>query len=410
MDSPDALTRRVLTLGLWGERPLFLLDVGASGGIDTRWAVFAGGLRAIGFDPLIAEVERLNAAERRPGVRYEAAFVGCRNFDELFPPALRNDRIASRNNQPFERVSAAAAQHRMQTSFIQEVFNAGAALVLSERVIALDEFVPPAEYGSVDFVKIDTDGHDIEVLLGAERILAAGGALGLMVEAQFHGATHDYANTFSNIDRLLRQQGFTLFDINTNRYSRSALPAPFELELAAQTTSGQVLWGDAVYFRDLGDPEYHAMWRYDITDERVLKLACLFEHFGLPDCAAELLLNRGGFLSPSARGELLDLLVSGEPGSYARHVAAFERDFRAFYPSRRSDAGAATAAPSPAPPAVPAPEPASELQAAVDQLRARTAALKAKNARLSERLRSRESKIERLVSRVRKLESERNGR
>ncbi len=406
MARSDALTRRVLTLDLWGGRPLFLLDVGASGGVDSRWNVFASRLRGIGFDPLVAEIDRLNATETRPGVRYEAVLVGCPGFDDLFPPALRNDRVTSKNNDPFPRVSASAAQRRLQTSYVQEVFNAGAALVLSERTISLDEFVAPSEYEAVDFIKIDTDGHDIEVLLGAERLMSAGGALGVMVEAQFHGSTHDYANTFANIDRLMRRRGFTLFDVATNRYSRAALPAPFEFDLAAQTVSGQVLWGDAVYFRDLADPRYDGMWRYELTPERVLKLACLFEQFDVPDCAAELLLNRGGFLDRLQREALLDLLVTGESGAYRRHLAIFDDDFRSFYRSRVEGSAPAEGPPAPVNPAAAEHRDEREL----DSRGARLKALKAKNARLTERLRLRDAKIERLVARVRKLEADRKAR
>jgi methyltransferase FkbM-like protein len=333
-----SLIERVLELRLWGDSPFFLLDVGCSGGVESRWRALGDRLRAVGFDPLVAEIDRLTATDTHPGIRYEAALVNCPDYDRLFPPALRNDRIASRNNTSFPRVSAAAAMARMPTSYIQEVFNKGAPVVVTERQVALDEYVASEEYPCVDFIKIDTDGHDIEVILGARNILSAGGALGLSVEAQFHGAAHDYSNTFSNIDRILRHHGFTLFDLPICRYSRAELPAPFVVDLPAQTISGQVQWAEALYFRDLGARDYGQMWPYEITPERVMKLAVLFDLFDLPDCAAELLLNRADFLPPDVRADLLDLLVSGAPGSYAARVADFERDYTRFYPSRMTAA------------------------------------------------------------------------
>ena len=65
--------------------------------------------------------------------------------------------------------------------------------------------------------------HDLEVLMGARGLLEAG-VLGLLVEVQLQGASHEYANTFANIDRYLRHLGFSLFDVELYRYSRSALP------------------------------------------------------------------------------------------------------------------------------------------------------------------------------------------
>src|SRR5262245_61163920 len=168
--SRHRLTSRVLEQRLWGETPFVLLDVGCSGGIEGRWSVFGDRLAAVGFDPLVAEINRLNAANTAAGVRYEAAVVGYRTFDALFPPELRDDRRAARSNDPFPRVSAATALARMQTSYMQEVYNAGAPVVFTDRRLELDEFVAPEARSRVDFIKVDTDGHDIEVLLGSEEI------------------------------------------------------------------------------------------------------------------------------------------------------------------------------------------------------------------------------------------------
>jgi FkbM family methyltransferase len=381
------LAARVLEKCLDQQAHFTVLDVGCSGGIDQRWYAFGDRLRAVGFDPLLAEVERLNAANTHAGVRYEAAYVGCRDFDRLFPPALRNDRIATRNNQSFPRVSAYAAHRRLRIPYEQQQFNSGAPVARSTRTITLDDFVPAGEHRDVDFLKVDTDGHDIEVLLGAEGIMAAGGLLGLMVEVQLHGPIHEFANTYPNIDRILRQHGFSLFDLPIYRYSRADLPAPFVWDLAAQTISGQVIWGDALYLRDLASIDYEDMWQgYEVTPERVMKLACLFDLFDLPDCAAELLVARGACLGNAQRDELLDVLVSGEPGSYAAYVAAFEADYTSLFPSRLARAPKAPARPSES-------EKFRQLQQRNEELR--------------ERLKERRSKITKLMTRVTELEARR---
>jgi FkbM family methyltransferase len=403
------LTRHVLGDGLWGDHPLFLIDVGASGGIQDHWRVFSGHLRAVGFDPLVAEIERLNGVESDPGVRYEAALVTCRGFDERFPLETRRNRSISKNNDPFQRVSAAHA-HRLeqrlrQQSYIQQVFNAGAPVVLTQHTITLDDYLGREGPEQVDFVKIDTDGHDIEVLLGADRLFTEG-VLGVSIEAQFHGPIHEHANTFTNIDRFMRSHGFTLFDLEPYRYSRAALPAQFVYDLPAQTRSGQVLWAEATYFRDLGDREYESLWSYTVTPERVLKLACLFELFELPDCAAELLVERGDVLDTAVRDRLLDSLAGGDPGAYVAYLSRFDADYTVWYPgenvSGRSAGDHAADAPDPMP--VPATRPANDPGVATarslsasarsagvnndfDGLRQQLAALKQQNAVVRDHLR-----------------------
>jgi hypothetical protein len=385
-----ALAEQVIGRRLWGPSPFFLLDVGCSGGIEQRWHVFGDQLRAMGFDLLVAEIDRLNGVNSHAGVSYVAAFVTCREYDSLFPRELRRDRIGSKNNDSFQRASAVAVIERVESSYVQEHFNAGAPVVMTDRTVELDEVVDADDRARVDFLKIDTDGHDIEAILGAKAIMSAEGVLGLKVEVPLHGAVHPYANTFANIDRLLRQQGFSLFELATYRYSRRHLPAPFLYDLAAQTTSGQAVWGDAIYFRDLAALDYERMWTYEIMPERVLKLACLYDLFELPDCAAELLINRGGFLPPDEREHLLDLLVTGRPGSYAEHMALFENDYKALFPSRLKLAAESVSK-----------DVASNTPVKhVRHLRNRLVTLRKKNASLRERLRARDKQIDELTRQV----------
>jgi FkbM family methyltransferase len=399
---------RILTDRLWGDTDFFLIDVGASGGIERHWSVFADRVRAIGFEPLLAEAERLQQRAAGTRIRYEAAFVTCREFDRLFPPALRNDRIASKNNDPFQRVSAVRAQELMRMNYAESVFNLGAPAVYTDRFVVLDDFIPAADHPSIDFVKIDTDGHDFEVLLGTDAILRSGGVLGMSIEAQFHGAVGEYANTFANIDRFMREHGFSLFDLEVYRYSRAALPAPFVYDIPAQTTSGQVLWGEAIYFRDLAYVDYGRTWAYEITRERVLKLAALYELFGLPDCAAELLVNRRPVVEPDAEA-LLDLLASpetGVAGAYAEYITTFERDPQALYRGRRRAAEPPAQVvepqaeqPSPGSPETvePVDDHREAMSAEIARLRRRVSTLKEKTADLLDRVKRRDEQIEQLT-------------
>jgi len=316
---------------------LMLIDVGASGGIDGFWReCFGPRLKAVGFDPLIAEVERLNRTRGHGGIRYEAALVGCRDFDTLFPPSLRQDTIANKDNSSFPATSAARAAEATRTNYIKEIYNTGAEVRLTDRLISLDDYVQESGIPSVDFVKIDTDGHDIEVILGAKQMLKAQEVLGICIESQMHGGCHPYSNTFANIDRLLREWGFTLFDLDLWRYSRRSLPDQFYYKLLGQTVTGQIQWGEAVYFRDLARPDYEQMHGTALGLAKRIKLACLFELYGLPDCSAEILVQLQQQTGDSFFSTLLDELVAhyrGKRMPYSRFLEQFDSDPKRFFPS-----------------------------------------------------------------------------
>jgi Methyltransferase FkbM domain len=361
---------------LWGGSDLVLLDVGASGGIHKRWSAYAERLTAVGFDLLVSEVNRLNDLETRRKVRYEAAIVGCANYDELFPPAVRNNPIASRFNQPFVRSSAVLANQILQRDYVRDVFNAGRPVEYASHTITLDGYLASSPGLTPDFLKIDTDGGDYPVLLGASSLLDQG-VLGLAVECQFHGAVHEFANTFSNIDRFLRARGFSLFDLEPHRYSRSALPAPFVASVPAQTVSGQVNWARALYFRDLGEPSYQQMFGVAPTRERLLKLCCLFVSHGLDDCAAELLSSSESLRTLPDRTPLLNALTPRLFGdeTYDAYIARFAADPSQWLPSKLPSTTGA-----------PVQTRSDDAGTRVAQLKERVMELKRRNRELRERL------------------------
>jgi FkbM family methyltransferase len=332
MNSNPKLTNYLVAKGVLQSSPLWLVDVGASGGINDYWKIFDPCLRTVGFDPLIQEVARLNAIHESGNQRYYPHMVGYKRYNELLLPS------GPRAQQSlYGRTSAWRAQRIRQRGYGPTHYDQTGEGLVAKDLIELDEFFLRTHPTDVDFIKIDTDGSDYQVLLGARELLDKCPVLGVAVECQFHGPVHDAANIFSNIDRLLRQLGFTLFDIEVYRYSRAALPKPFVYRLPAQTTSGQVLWADALYFRDAGEQGYEDTWSVALTEGKILKLACLLEVFGLEDCAAEILVKYRDRLATIVDvGACLDLItpaLHGEKPSYTRYLEQFDKNVDSFFPS-----------------------------------------------------------------------------
>lgn len=340
-------------------RHMMVFDVGASGGLEGSWRQLGSMLKAHCFDPLISEVDRLNAAEPA-NIRYHAAWVTADD------PDVRSGVEAGANlfAGSFQFTSAQRAADAMRIDYRQEVFNSGAELKYADKHVSIDAFCREQNISSVDFLKVDTDGHDIGVLLGARETLTERGVLGAMIECQFHGSTHPQANTFANIDILMRGCGYTLFMLDAWSYTRAGLPGVFVYDIQAQTRTGQVQWGDAVYLLD-------PISRPDLFDRlnaaSLLKLLMIYDLFGLRDCVATLALemNKRG-LQPEGVDleEVLDLCVPSNPyglSKYREYVAYFDADPTRFYGSKWDRA---SVEPAPAPPAAVAPEPATPPQAA----------------------------------------------
>ncbi len=202
----------------------------------------------------------------------------------------------------------------------------------------IDQIVRQEELADVDFIKIDIDSNDLEALWSAEHTVKNSPVLGLALEVNFYGSPAGTDHTFHNTDRLMREWGFELFDLSIRRYSSSALPQSFEFDIPAQTVRGRPYQGDAIYLRDPCSWEYVSESAVSLDTIKLLKLACLFEFFSLPDHSAELLLQNEKELEQHVEVRpLLDLLageVDPSTNSYDEHLHRFTEDPACLFRSR----------------------------------------------------------------------------
>ena len=321
------LVEAVVASGALGDDPLVLVDIGCGLGIDAPWRCFGKDLRALGFDPNLAEIERLRAAETHPGVEYQAGWVGLPPGD----PFLREkgDRDHWGRN-PWDRLSVSATGSAAVVSEAelaeQNRWHEARLADRSCRVDLRDQFSSSGVDGP-DFVKLDVDGPDFEILMSIGPLLEAGHVLGIGTEVNFFGSSAPTDHTFHNTDRFLKAKGLELFALSTRKYSTAALPARFIQPYPAETVNGRVVQGDALYFRDLANPEHRPVLDR-ARPTQLLKLACLFDLCDLADCAAEILLLARDRIEPTVPVEgLLDALVpdpwNGEL-SYREYLNRFD--------------------------------------------------------------------------------------
>lgn len=241
--------------------PIRVVDVGAMA-IGDEPPPYArimrdGVTEVVGFEPVRAECDRLNARSR-PGHRYLPYFIGdgrdgvfreCRftQSSSLYPPNAR-----------LRRRFPGLAQF---------------GEVVRETPVTTRRLDDVPEIGGADYLKLDIQGAELDALRGAARLLAE--VVFVETEVEFV-PLYEGQPLFAEVDAYLRERGFLLHTF-TSMSGRPFLPLhppnrpsdPFR----------QLVWGDAVYVKDftrLGE----------LSAEQMLKLAAIaHDLYGSPDLA-----------------------------------------------------------------------------------------------------------------------------
>jgi len=252
------------------------------------WRIFAPNLSIYGFDADADACDAANAELENRGI----------NWKEIHTPLAIGKAIEERTlyvtkapmcsslyppNEPYLKRFAGLPE-LVNLDFSCEI-----------ETTTLDKFCESEEINEINFLQIDVQGADLDVLEGATKILDS--VLAIQIEVEF---SHLYVDQplFADIDTFLRKQGFTLFDITKNGRIRSGSP------IQSTRGVGQLLWGDAIYFRD-------PIQSHSQNPDQILKLSCIADILNFPDYALELLeyltLNYG----QDAKYNFADCIIEG---------------------------------------------------------------------------------------------------
>ncbi len=326
--APDpCMTRYLAAVGVFRKDPITVIDIGARANSNRQWHHFGADLRYVGFEPHAEECARLNAVTPDTATFYP--FALAREPGKATLHVHDNPTSSSLYPPDPEVLKRFAFRDNMRV-----VESRG--LELTTLDLALDD----KAVGPVDFIHVDAEGADLDILRGGENTLRAPSLFGLCTEVRLNRFMR--TPVFSEVDAFLRGFAFDLYDLDVDRESRAALPYPVARDhrhdvdptqpILGPSVRGQVFWGDALYFRDLVDPEV-AKFCEPLPTAQILKLACAFEIFRLKDCAAELILVYKAQIDELCdHAKLLEILVPGfEPRrGYEDYVAEYFRDRQGF--------------------------------------------------------------------------------
>jgi len=233
---------------------------GARGEVRNRLTAALPRARFLGFEPDEKAHERLSR-NPAPGHTYYNTAVGGR--EEARTLYLTREPACSSLLQPDADFFGQFTDCAQQIEVVEQ---------RRVETVSLNNFLPGAGATGVDFMELDTQGTELEILKGADHLLAAG-VVGLKIEMEF-SALYEGQPLFGAVDEYLRSFGFMLFDLTRNRYRRAAMARDL-------TTRGQLLWGDAIYLRN------YRHFSGNAAKDRVLKLCVIAGMLGFHDYALE---------------------------------------------------------------------------------------------------------------------------
>ena len=295
--------------------PMVIADVGARGGFDTIWDVLGSKVAQIGFEADASAVEE--SAEVAGGI--ETLPGGTNN---LIACALWRSR--GRKTLYVTRERSASSLFKPNMRFFNRLPDPTMMDILETvevPTISLDE-LNGSIGSSIDVLKLDVHGAELEILYGAERQIAEE-VLAIVVETMFEPQWEGQP-PFHEVDRYMRSKGFALIDLDIRRWRRRPLPALFD-----SIRVGPVAYADAVYLKDpLENPEQFCAQGKE--RDKYLKLASIGEVFSVIDYSIEVL--ETAHLNGIIEKEELDSFV----GRINSNVIVSRHD-RTIKPNRSAD-------------------------------------------------------------------------
>lgn len=254
------LGRNNRLLAKWAQSlaPVLCVDVGCRGGVPDELYPLRRAIHLIGFDADEEECAKINAS-KHPYAARQIFPLFVSGGDEKVDFHLYESRVHSSSRQPHPRFASLFAGPSFRIERTVEMKSS-----------SLDDFFE-SNSGALkpDFLKIDTQGTEFEILEGAARILE--NCSMVEVEVEFLEFYHGQ-KLFHEVAAFLLHKGFDLFHLNRVFSQRRGYVG---------RAKGQLTFGDALFVRR-EDRLSH------FSEDQLLKFAALLLNYGYLDVASHL--------------------------------------------------------------------------------------------------------------------------
>jgi FkbM family methyltransferase len=257
---------------LYRSNPLTLVDVGASGGLQAHWQSHRRYLRVIGFEPDARAFEELASQQDQMARCLNTGLHSSRGSFSFYLTRKQQNSSCFKPNK----------------ILLDRFHNPSRFDILSETTIAcrtLDDVLLEQNLTDVDFIKLDTQGSELEILKGATSILNHS-AFGLEIEVSF-AEIYLGQPLFADVDHFVRQQGYNLIDLRTISWKRS-------VGANVGNSKGQLMHADALYFkRQMTFKDALNQTEAEFAKSKLLRALSVCQVYGFLDYALELLDRMG---------------------------------------------------------------------------------------------------------------------
>jgi FkbM family methyltransferase len=248
-----------------------LVDIGAAGGIPTRWSKIKD-LRVVEFEPEKEAFEKLKSEIKPNKIILNAALYKEARPLDFYVTKSPTDSSVLKPNYSFVKQFPCADRFKVTST---------------SRISAdmLDNQLKQHNVNDVDFIKLDTQGSELFILEGSKETLSK--AFGIEIECEFQ-QIYEGQPLFGAIDAFLNKFGFRVFDLRNVYWKRKT-------GRFLGGDKGQLIYVEALYFKDLENIPKHKI--------KVAKAVEISLLYGYADYAMEIIEYFSNLFEPDELAE-----------------------------------------------------------------------------------------------------------